>query len=94
MSLRSILAILAVALIYGGWIALDAQAERSTSWPIFLSLVLVAGILALCAEWLVEKIAAADATADPLGTRLARLAMMLLVASLLRGNLYWVNELM
>jgi hypothetical protein len=94
MSLRSILAILVVALIYGGWIALDSQAERSTSWPVYLGLVLVAGILALCAEGVVEKISAADSVGDSLGSRLGRLVLLLLVSSSSIGILYWLIERM
>jgi hypothetical protein len=86
-TLLAMAAVVAVALLYGACVFLDAPEKPERSWLGYLALALSAGSVCLAGEYVTERISEGDRVDDPVGKRLGRVAWLvaavLAVATLL-----------
>ena len=80
---RMLAAILFCATLAGGCLP-----PRTTSWPVYIGLLLVLGVLALFGEALSEWILGGDKVTDPLSKRVGRLVLLLVFLIPLVGAVY------
>jgi hypothetical protein len=92
--LRVTFAILLVAGLYGVWFIINASPERDTSWPAYLALAFIAGLIGLGGELVAGLIAQSDETSDPLPKRVFRLLLLLASAACFLALIYAVLSMM
>ena len=91
---RIAIAVVLTASVYGAWFLLDARPERNTSWPLYLGLAFVAGLLGVGGEVVAGVVSGSDEVSDPLAKRAGRLFLLLVCAASLVGLLYAVLSFM
>lgn len=77
------------SLAYGSCLAVDAGARKTTSWPVFIGLLLAVGVLAIVAE-LASGLVFEPPASEPCWRQAVRLLLWIIVAIPLLGSIYWL----
>ena len=83
-----------VAMAYGAWFLFGAQPSHHTSWPRYLVMGLLSGVIMLAAELVGDFVARHDRATDPIPRRLMRLGGLLASGIVFMGVLWLIARQM
>ncbi len=72
----------------------EVQPERQSSWAVYLGLALIAGLIAVGAQFIAGKVTDGDVVTDPTGKRFLRVLAVLGLGLLFVPSLYGVAMFM
>ena len=89
-TLWALVVVVVLAAIYGAWVFLEMDPERTTSWPRYLATLFAGGLILLGVEFFSEKVGGSDKVSDPLGKRVLTLGFLLVSGAGGLAVLYWI----